>query len=451
MRKLGKLLIAGIIVFAVLQLMRPGIPLIPAAAEVQVPPEIRQILDKSCYSCHSDQRRLSWFDHIVPGYWLVRHDILTARQHLNFSTLGAELAATQKAALYEAVNMIELGAMPLPRFVLLHPEAKVSPAELNTLKAFLAPWTPAPIQPGTTAGSAVPAPASLSTVRPELDGFPFDPAFENWIAISTTDRGDNNTFRFVLGNEIAVKAANSGNISPWPDGACLAKIAWEQEPGRDGLVFPGKFLQVELMRKDTRRYTDTEGWGWGRWRGLDLKPYGKDRRFVYECTDCHRPMRGYDYVYTLPITGALVKGNDVVNNSAAALPANLPYEPFAWKAITMYVDPRARTMATLHGNAIAMQTVLARRAAPLGGTEGPAYQAGAVLALITWSQRDDPHWFGARIPALPQSVEFVEVAAGGQTSYRRFRGTGLTEDHSAVGAAAQRTSFAMGLAPAQLP
>jgi Cytochrome P460 len=205
-----------------------------------------------------------------------------------------------------------------------------------------------------------------------------------------------------------------------------------------------------LMRKDAKRYSDTEGWGWGRWRGLDLKPYGKDRRFVDECTGCHRPMRGNDYVYTLPITDARLKGNDVVNNDAAALPASLPYQPLAWNAITMYVDRQARTMATLYGNDAAMQTVQARRAALNGGTEVPAYQAGAVLAIITWAQRDDPHWFGARIPGMPQSVEFVQVAAPGQTRYRRFAGAGLSEDHSDT-AAAQRTSFAMGLVPAQLP
>ena len=95
---------------------------------------------------------------------------------------------------------------------------------------------------------------SLATVRPVLDGFTFDPTFESWKPISTTDRGDNNTFRFVLGNEIAVNSANSGNISPWPDGACFAKIAWEQESGPDGLVHPGKFIQVELMRKNARQY-----------------------------------------------------------------------------------------------------------------------------------------------------------------------------------------------------
>src|ERR1700733_5875317 len=153
MRTIGKLAIAAIVIFAVLQLVRPGIPAKPATAEVQVPPEVRAILDKSCYSCHSDQRRLSWFDQIVPGYWLVRHDILTAREHLNFSTLGSGAAAAEKATLYEAVNMIQLGAMPLPSFVLLHPEAKVTPEELTTLKAYLAPWTPAPNQPGTTGSS----------------------------------------------------------------------------------------------------------------------------------------------------------------------------------------------------------------------------------------------------------------------------------------------------------
>ncbi len=464
MRTFGKLVVAGVAVFAILQVVRPGIPVKPATAELQAPSEVRHILEKNCYSCHSDQRRLSWFDQIVPGYWLVRHDILTAREHLNFSTLGSGAAAAQKATLYEAVNMIQLGAMPLPSFVFLHPEAKVTPEELTTLKAYLAPWTPAPNQPGTTGSSdaktgaapaavpsGVPAPASLAMVQPELDGFPFDPTFESWKPISTTDRGDNNTFRFILGNEVAVKAAHSGNISPWPDGARFAKIAWGQEPGPDGLVQPGKFIQVELMLKDAQRYKNTDGWGWGRWRGLDLKPYGKDDRFVNECTGCHQPVHGNDYVYTLPITMARVSGEEVVNNSAAALPTSLPYQPLGWSAITMYVDPRTRTMATLYGNDAAMLTVQARREASVGGPNVPTYPAGAVLALVTWVQRADPHWFGARIPAMPRSVEFVRVAAPGQTSYQRFAGPRLIEDHSVASAAMLRTAFVLGLAPARLP
>src|SRR3984885_10857969 len=143
MRTFIKFLVAGVVVFALLQLVRPTIPEKAATAERRAPPEVKHIIEKDCYSCHSDERRLSWFDQIVPGYWLVRHDILTAREHLNFSTLASKPTAVQKAMLYEAVNMIQLGAMPLPSFLKLHPEAKVTPEELSTLKQYLAPWTPA--------------------------------------------------------------------------------------------------------------------------------------------------------------------------------------------------------------------------------------------------------------------------------------------------------------------
>src|SRR5580658_5728200 len=141
MRTFGKLIVAGVLIFALLQLVRPSVPAKPATAELQAPPEVKHVLEKDCYSCHSDQLRLSWFDKIVPGYWLVRHDILTAREHLNFSTVGSKPPAAQKATLYEAVNMIQLGAMPLPSFLKLHPDAKVTPEELATLKAYLSPWT----------------------------------------------------------------------------------------------------------------------------------------------------------------------------------------------------------------------------------------------------------------------------------------------------------------------
>ena len=417
MRTIGKLIVAGVFVFAVLQVVRPIIPVKPATAELQTPPDVKDILEKDCSSCHSDQRRLAWFDQIVPAYWLVRHDILIAREHLNFSTLGSKPPAIQKAMLYEGVNMIQLGAMPLPSFLKLHPEAKVTPEELSTLKQYLAPWTPAlsPIGNGqqpnngkTEEGPSIVSPeipsrVSLEAVSPEFNGFPFDPTFESWKPISTTDRGDNNTFRFILGNDVAVTAAQTGNTSPWPDGARFAKIAWQQQSGPDGLVYPGKFVQVELMLKDAQRFKDTEGWGWGRWRGMNLMPYGKNADFVNECTGCHRPLHGNDYVYTPPISPAKVDREEVVNN-AAALPANLPYQPLGWGAITMYVDPKTRTMATLYGNDAAMRAALARQPAP----------PGAVLALVTWAQRDDPHWFGARIPGAPQSVEFVQVAACGR-------------------------------------
>ena len=445
MRTFARLLIMGAVLLVALQLVRPSIPSKPATAEVQTSTQIRHILEKDCYSCHSDERRLSWFDEIVPGYWLVRHDILTAREHLDFSTLGSKPAAAQKAKLFEAVNMVQLGAMPLASFLKLHHDARVTPEELATLKSYLAPWSAPP--PALDASAlAAPGPISLAFVPPEFGGFPLDPAFEGWKTISATDRGDNNTFRSIVGNDIAVKSAQSGKISPWPDGTRFAKIAWQQTFDQDGLIHPGKLVQIEMMAKDAKRYKDTDGWGWG--LGQDLKPFGEDAHFVNECTSCHLPVRGDDYVYTLPITAAKVGTAEVVNNRAA-LPGNLPYQPLAWDSITMYVDPRDRTMAILFGDETAMNAVRGRK---VRRSEAPEYTAGTVLALVTWAQRDDPHWFGARIPDSPRSVEFLQVGASGQAnSYRRFAGTKLTEAHLAPDVAAQRASSVLKLAPAWLP
>jgi Haem-binding domain/Cytochrome P460 len=446
-----KLIVAVAAVFVVLQCVRPGIPRKPAAAEIEAPPEIHGILEKDCYSCHSDQPRLAWFDEIQPGYWLVRKDILTAREHLDFSSLGSKPAAAQKATLFEAVNMIQLGAMPLPRFTALHPDAKVSAEELAALKEYLAPWGPLPA-PAATPGAApelaaAAPPVSLAAVGPEWTGVAFDPTFEGWKALSFSDRGDNNTFRFILGNDVAIQAAETGHISPWPDGSRFAKVTWQQELGSDGMVHAGKFVQVELMMKGAKQYASTEGWGWGRWRGLDLKPYGSDAHFVNECTGCHLPVKGDDYVYTPPITSARSDLAEDVNNRAAALPASLLYQPLHWTPITMFVDRQAHTMSTLYGNDAAARSLDARSAVPAT----PLYGQGAVLALVTWAQRDDPHWFGARIPDRPATVEFVTLDAQNASSYRRFEGPGFEETHPPADSIAQRTAFVVGLKPAPLP
>lgn len=436
MRIVLKLLLVAAVIFILLQLFHPPISAKPATAEFAAPPEIRAIFEKDCYACHSDQRRLAWFDQIEPAYFLVRKDILIAREHLNFSTLGSKPAAAQQATLYEAVNMMQLGAMPLPRFTALHPQAKVTSEDLAILKAYLAPWSTTP--PASAATITTPPPTSLSVIQPEFNSLAFDKDFENWKPISFTDRGDNNSFRFILGNDIAANAAASGNIHPWPDGTRFAKIAWQQEKGADGLIHPRKFVQVELMVKDAHLYRQTAGWGWGRWRGLDLKPYGKDASFPGECTSCHLPMRDADDVYTLPISTAAVTREESLNNQAAALPPNLPFNPLAWNAITMFVDPATHTMSTLYGDTRAMQAAHGEPAVP-----------GAVLALVTWQQRDDPHWFGGRIPGKAISVE--AVAIGPHPTYQRYDNITHHQPPIPPEKVTQREAFILGLTPATLP
>jgi hypothetical protein len=298
--------------FVGIQFIRPSLPNPPIVADFNAPAEVKQILETSCYNCHSNETKLPWFDRIVPAYWIAARDVKQGRARLNFSEIGKLPAAQQKAALFESVSQIELGAMPLPAYRRVHPESVIQPEQLRTLKAYLAPA--APLQPSTEAevGAAdaqyekwIQAGGATPMASPAPNGIAFLPDYKNWKAISSTERFDNRTVRQILGNDIAVRAIAENHINPWPDGAAFAKVAWFEQADQKGSIRPGAFFQVEFMIRDSKKYAGTLGWGWARWRGAELTPYGKDAGFTNECVGCHSPLAGTNYVFTAPIRGQL--------------------------------------------------------------------------------------------------------------------------------------------------
>ena len=304
--------------FVGIQFFRPELTNPPVTAELQAPTAVKQVLRNSCYSCHSNETKLPWFDKVVPAYWLVASDVNEARRHLNFSEIGKLPPAQQKAFLFEAVNMIQLGAMPLPSYLHVHPGAAVTAEQLAVLRNYLTALAEVDTKAADDVAKASPGESAVDVqydkwvhsgtgsidVKPEFNGVAYMPEYKNWKVISSTDRFDNHTIRQILGNDVAVKAIAENHINPWPDGTTFAKVAWQQtQPDEKGVVKTGAFIQVEFMVKDAKKYASTEGWGFGRWRGMDLKPYGKDAAFQNECTSCHAPMAKNDFAYTMPIGG----------------------------------------------------------------------------------------------------------------------------------------------------
>lgn len=147
---------------------------------------------------------------------------------------------------------------------------------------------------GQAEPAAPPAPSPNGITRPE--------GYQNWRLIAVSERTENGTLRAILGNSVAIEAARTGHTRPWPDGAILGKVVWKQSPhGKfPTALVPGEFVHSEFMVKDSARYAATGGWGFARWVGETLTPYGKDAGFAQECFSCHGAARDTDWVFTAP-------------------------------------------------------------------------------------------------------------------------------------------------------
>lgn len=140
-------------------------------------------------------------------------------------------------------------------------------------------------------------------VEPAPNGITIPAGFPDWAVISASHRLDNKSMRITLGNDIAIKAARAGQTNPWPDGAILAKVVWKEKPmeGWPEAITPGELVHAEFMIKDSRKYeANGTGWGWARWLGHELKPFGKDASFEGDCIRCHAQAKDKDWAFTVP-------------------------------------------------------------------------------------------------------------------------------------------------------
>jgi len=146
--------------------------------------------------------------------------------------------------------------------------------------------------------------ASLASLAEESSpspshGIPYPEGWQEWATIAVSHRNDNATLRVILGNDVAVAAARSGKTDPWPDGAILGKVVWKDTELRNwqAATAPGEFVHAEFMFKDSVKFSETYGWGWARWIGLNQEPFDGGMQV---CVSCHTPVKERDWVFTDP-------------------------------------------------------------------------------------------------------------------------------------------------------
>ena len=109
----------------------------PATEKLVMPDNVQQIMQRSCFDCHSNETVWPWYSYVAPVSWLVKHDVEEGREHLNFSEWDKLNQKRKMKRLEEIVEEVEEGKMPMPIYLIMHGDAEVSAAELAVLRE----WT----------------------------------------------------------------------------------------------------------------------------------------------------------------------------------------------------------------------------------------------------------------------------------------------------------------------
>jgi len=160
-------------------------------------------------------------------------------------------------------------------------------------------------------GSAISAPDRYTVSVPGGLSFAEFKGYEGWQVINVSH--SEKLLAVILGNPAMVDAYKAGipaNGKPVPDGAKMAKLHYvpkvrEEIPGQP--TVPGTLHDIDFMVKDSKRFADSGGWGYGAFEydaasdsfrpgdETSTPPQAHDAKCGFAC---HTVVQANDYVFT---------------------------------------------------------------------------------------------------------------------------------------------------------
>jgi hypothetical protein len=141
--------------------------------------------------------------------------------------------------------------------------------------------------------------------------------YEDWQAAAPSQTDAQNVMRLILANPVmigAYKEGIPGDGKPFPEGSKIAKIEWRPKLLTDPPfsasmpdTVPGDLTAVEFIEKDSGRFSDTHGWGYGVFdydaasgtstpaASASKPPQGHDAKCG---AACHTLAASKDYIFT---------------------------------------------------------------------------------------------------------------------------------------------------------
>ena len=141
--------------------------------------------------------------------------------------------------------------------------------------------------------------------------------YEDWQAVGPSETDASSVIRLIVAKPVMIDAYKQGvpaNGKPFPEGSRIAKIVWTPKKltsppfsASTPDTVPGDLTEVELIEKDSKRFPDTHGWGYGvfdydvsssRFTPATMaskSPQGNDAKCG---AACHALAASKDYIFT---------------------------------------------------------------------------------------------------------------------------------------------------------
>jgi len=95
---------------------------------------VRAIVQRACLNCHSNETVWPWYSKIPPVSWQIQDDVEQGREFMNLSQWGEYTPEERRGFASQMAHATRAHVMPPPKYLWLHPEARLSNADLNALK-----------------------------------------------------------------------------------------------------------------------------------------------------------------------------------------------------------------------------------------------------------------------------------------------------------------------------
>jgi cytochrome c len=91
------------------------------------------LLAKVCGNCHSERTEWPLYSYLPGVSWVLEKDVADARSHMNLSRWSEYSAEERRGLLGSIAAEIRSRQMPPARYTMLHPEARLSEADIQAI------------------------------------------------------------------------------------------------------------------------------------------------------------------------------------------------------------------------------------------------------------------------------------------------------------------------------